>query len=266
MEARDLSGQDKENLTGEVMQNLGEPEDGAESSGNDTEAQGTEANQEELPLFAKEKIGKMQKRHQRDMRRMQEQLNAMQSQAQGSQNQVSPDQSAGQPLGMQPSNDVDGLIQRAVSGALAQRDMQERKAKDAEQQANIAKKYQTFKQRLDKGSDKYDDFDDVVLGHDVPITNTIRDTAALLIDNPEEVLYKLGKNRPELERISKLPPDDQAREVIKLSAALMSGENKQSQQPKTLGQVKSTPVTSQGITEKSSPSEIRARMKAGTFR
>ena len=266
MEARDLSGQEKDNLAGEVMEGLGEPEGATEEVSNDSaNVDGKEANQDDdLPLYAKEKIGKMQKRHQRDMRRMQEQLNAVLSQ-QGSQNQASPDQSVNQYQGNAQPGSVDEQIQKAVSFALQHKEREERKAKEAEGQAHIARQYQKLQSDLDKASDKYDDFDQVVLGNDVPITPHIRD-AALLVDNPAEVLYKLGKNRAELERISKLHPLDQAREVTKLSAALMSGEQKAPQQPRTLGQVKSSPVASQAITEKTSPAEIRARMKAGNFR
>ena len=82
-----------------------------------------------------------------------------------------------------------------------------------------------------------------------------------------EVLYKLGKNPEELSRIAKLHPVDQASELVALSHALISGgENKQSQS-RPLGQIKSNPVVnSAGVTDKTPVSDIRDRMKKGTFK
>jgi len=175
----------------------------------------------------------------------------------------------------QPQGNLGGgdeTIQKAVSYALQQRDMQERKAREAQQQSVLANEYQQLQQHLDKTSDKYDDFDDVVRSNSAPFTPTIRDTSLLLPkDGPGsagEVLYKLGKNPEELHRISQLYPHQQAAEVIKLSQALSSGSaNSNAQSPRPLGTVKANPVVnSVGVTEKTPPSQIRALMKAGKFK
>jgi hypothetical protein len=117
--------------------------------------------------------------------------------------------------------------------------------------------------------DKYDDFDEIVRGDDVPFTSHVRD-ALLLVENPADVAYKLGKNKAELERISKLHPLDQAREVNKLSFSLMGGNNgKTSSTPKSnpMGSIRANPASSStAITDKTPPSVIRARMKAGTWK
>ena len=79
--------------------------------------------------------------------------------------------------------------------------------------------------------------------------------------------YKLGKNPSELKRISQLHPIDQAKEMSKLSFALMGGTPKpemKSQAP--MGQVKSNPVASHAVTEKTSVSDIRSRMKSGGWK
>ena len=99
----------------------------------------------------------------------------------------------------------------------------------------------------------------------------MRDAALMLpkkgAGSAGEVLYKLGKNPEELSRISKLHPHEQAQELVAISHALISGgENKGSSQ-RPLGQIKNNPVTnSAGVTEKTSPAQIRALMKAGKFK
>jgi len=121
---------------------------------------------------------------------------------------------------------------------------------------------------FDKASEKYDDFDEVVRAEDVPFTPHVRD-ALLLVENPAEVAYKLGKNKSELERISKLHPLDQAREVNKLSFSLMGGNNGKpsTTKPNPMGTVRANPANSTGaITDKTPASVIRARMKAGTWK
>jgi hypothetical protein len=82
-----------------------------------------------------------------------------------------------------------------------------------------------------------------------------------------EVLYKLGKDPEALSRIATLPPIDQASELIALSHALISGGEQKGQANRPLGQIKSNPVVnSAGITEKTPVSDIRERMKKGTFK
>ena len=59
---------------------------------------------------------------------------------------------------------VDEAIHKAVSFALQHKDMEERKAREAESQHHIAKQYQELNKHLDSTADKYDDFDEVVRG------------------------------------------------------------------------------------------------------
>jgi len=188
-------------------------------------------------------------------------------------------QSQSQPNQMQPQyspqeaqqGGMDDAIHKAVSYALQQRELEERKARDAQSQQHIAKQYQDLNRHLDSTSDKYDDFDDVVRSDSTPFTAHMRDAALMLPKkgpgSAGEVLYKLGKNPEELSRIAKLHPVDQASELVALSHALISGgENKQSSS-RPLGQIKSNPVVnSAGVNEKTPVSDIRDRMKKGSFK
>jgi hypothetical protein len=167
-------------------------------------------------------------------------------------------------------NGIDEAIHKAVSFALQHKDMEERKARDAEAQHHIAKQYQELNRHLDSTADKYDDFDDVVRG-DAPFTAHMRDAALMLPKkgpgSAGEVLYKLGKDPEALARIAKLHPVDQASELVALSHALISGGEHKSQSNRPLGHIKSNPVVnSAGITDKTPISDIRTRMKSGKFK
>lgn len=239
----------------------------AEEQGNSESDQGFAT--EDDPYGVKKRLGMQAKKHQREMRQMQEQLMHLQSRFQEPETteyHQNPYNSPGQPSPMPMSEEE--KIQKAVRFALGAKEHEERQAKEAERQAHVHKQYQRLNHEFDKAADKYDDFDDVVRGEDVPFTNHVRD-ALLLVENPAEVAYRLGKNKSELERISKLHPLDQAREVNKLSFSLMTGNNGKAPAVKTnpMGTIKVNPAYSSGaVTDKTPASVIRARMKAGTFK
>jgi len=226
------------------------------------------------PYGVKKRLGMQAKKHQREMRQMQDHMARIQAQLGGDsanpqyQNYNSnPYPSPGQPNS--PGMSEEEKIQTAVRFALGAKDHQEQQAKMAERQAHVHKQYQRLNDEFDRASDKYDDFDDVVRESDAPFTDHVRD-ALLLVENPADVAYKLGKNRSELERISRLHPLDQAREVNKLSFSLMgntNGKTANATKPNPLGTVRQNPAhSSTAVTDKTPPSVIRARMKAGTWK
>ena len=227
------------------------------------------------PYGVKKRLGMQAKKHQREMRQMQEQMQHLQSRMEQPQHNPYSDQqshgnaypSPGQPN--PPGMNEEQKIQMAVRYALGAKEHEEKQAKEAEGAAHVQKQYKRLNDEFDKASDKYDDFDDIVRGEGVPFTKHVRD-AMLLIDNPAEVAYRLGKNHDELRRISRLHPLDQAREVNKLSFSLMGGNanGKPSSAPKNpMGSIKVNPASfSNAVTDKTPPSAIRARMKAGTWK
>lgn len=69
------------------------------------------------------------------------------------------------------------------------------------------------------GTEKYEDFEEVVLGENVEITPVMRDVIFNLDDEVKaDVAYYLGKNPKESHRISKLHPIRQAAEIGKIEA------------------------------------------------
>lgn len=271
MEVQDELTQGQDGLAGQVMDNLGVEESNLEGNAQELE----ESNQSEGSHFnetlAVQKRLKSQRRaHEREVRELHARIGDLESRM--TQPNASHEQSANPYQSGQAAGTVEEHIHKAVSYALQHKEMEERKAHEAQNQAHVHRQYQEFQKHLDNMGDKYDDFHDVVLGRDTPYTPSMRDYALTLPRNGAgsagEVLYKLGNNRQELERISKLHPLDQASEMAKLSHALISGgEQKSSQSNRPLGQIKSNPVShSHAVTDKTPVGNIRQRMKSGTWK
>lgn len=275
-DAQNLSSQDQDDLAGEVLDNVGvgepteeiiEEVDGKKHP--HMKGDGNSGNEVDLPVGVKQRLGRQEKRHKREMNQMRQQLEAMQQMMMNPQSQqgLGDNQQIDASYG-EPNPLVDEQIHKAVSLALHAQEEQKRKAKEKESIEHVNKRYQSLNENLDKASDKYDDFDDVVRAQDAPFTPAMRD-AALFLDNPAEVLYKLGKNKDELKRIAQLHPVDQAREMVKLSHALMSGSDtrdKSTSSSRPMGNIKSNPVNPSSVNEKTPVGEIRRRMKAGDWK
>lgn len=259
---QDMSGNDKE-LAGEVTESLGVPMEMADEETQEATGQENKGD----PLYVQKRLKQQRRAHEREIRELQARMDHMQSQLQP--NQSTQPQQGPYESGNQNAGNMD-MIQQAVGYALQQKEMEERKAREAQAQQHIAKQYQDLNRHLDSTADKYDDFDDIVRG-DAPFTPAMRDIALTLpkkgAGSAGEVLYRLGKNPDELSRIAKLPAIDQAAELIALSHALISGGEQKQPQSRPLGSIKSNPVVnSVGVTEKTPVSDIRARMKKGTFK
>lgn len=264
MDTRDLSSQEQEGLAGDVMGSLGESSDAMQEGESHSEG-----HSEADPLYVQKRLKQQKRAHDREMREMHERISQLQS---GQQHQQFPEhsQEANSYYAQPQGGGIDEQIHRAVSYALQHKDMEERKAKEAHQMQHVHRSYQDLSKHLDHMADKYDDFDDIVRGHDAPFTTQLRDAALVLPKSGPgsagEVLYKLGRNKEDLERISKLHPLEQVSEMVKLSHALISGNGSSSSTSthRPLGNIKNNPVTnSGGVTEKTSVGELRKRMRAG---
>lgn len=260
-QAENMSGQEQENVADQAMDSLGVPPEVADEA---SSLEGKVVDDD--PHGIKKRLGMQAKKHQKEMRMMQEQLYQLQSRmpSQAAEHQ-SNESYTGQPQG----GDVNDQISKAVAAALRAKDehdsQKQHEAAERERREHLQKQYQSLSDGFDKASEKYEDFDDVVRHPEAPFTDTMRDYA-LTLDNAPEVLYKLGKNPEELARISKLPAIQQAREMSKLSFALMGGPTKAQEPPRPMGQIKGNPVASHAVTEKTSVSDIRSRMKSGGWK
>lgn len=259
---QDTSGNDTESA--KVAEDLGVPTEKMEEATESHKSEGEGHKGDSLAV--QKRLKQLKRAHEREIRELHARMAEMQSQSQPDQmqQQYSPDNAGGN------QGNVNDAIREAVSYALEHKEMQERKAKDDQSKEHIAKQYQGLQKHLDETADKYDDFDEVVRG-DAPFTAHMRDAALMLPKkgpgSAGEVLYKLGKDPEALSRIAKLHPVDQAAELVALSHALISGGDQKGQPNRPLGQIKSNPVVnSAGVNEKTPVSDIRSRMKQGTFK
>jgi len=106
---------------------------------------------------------------------------------------------------------VEALASQKAEQLLAQREQQK-------QQAELLESYHD---REEKAREKYDDFEQVAYNPNLPITGVMAQTIQASDIGPE-VAYHLGANPKEAERISRLPPFLQAKEIGKLEAKLIA--------------------------------------------
>jgi hypothetical protein len=92
--------------------------------------------------------------------------------------------------------------------------VQQREA--AKQQSQVLESYQ---EREEMARDKYDDFEQVAYNPNLPITNVMAETIQHSDIGPE-LAYFLGTNPKDAERISRLSPFMQAKEIGKIEAKL----------------------------------------------
>jgi hypothetical protein len=116
---------------------------------------------------------------------------------------------------LKPDNFADA---QAYADALAERKAQELLAKrDAE--AERAATLDAYQDREEEARNKYDDFEQVAYNPKLPVTETMAQTIQASEIGPD-VIYYLGSNPKEAERIARLSPLLQAREIGKIEAKM----------------------------------------------
>lgn len=232
-----------------------------------------EANTEEQsadtdPHGVKKRLGQMGKKYDRMLREQQRVIDALQHELAQARPQQTPFSSPGQPDPV-PATEED-RIKQAVMYALTEKDRAAQAEAERQKLAHVQKQYQRLESEFDNAYDKYPDFHEKVMAHDVPFTAAMRD-AMLLIDNPADVAYSLANKREELQRIAALHPLDQAREVNRLSRALERGQTAQPQgqaanRVNPIGSLRTNPANNSAVTDKTSAAAIRSMMKNGTWK
>lgn len=110
------------------------------------------------------------------------------------------------------------------------------------QEAQEALRKQDFERKLEKFSSQTSDFEDVIeeVNQTVGFSPEIVYQVSTLPEKNGEVLYFLGKNPTELQRIKALPPHQQSSEIIRLAMQLNTVKNKVSQATPPLSPTKPT--------------------------
>jgi len=95
----------------------------------------------------------------------------------------------------------------------------EQQAQQRLQNQELQKKETELYAKIQRGFEKYEDFEDVALSETVPITPVIKEILGDC-EAPEDVAYYLGKNRTEAIRISHMTPLAAARAIAKIELEL----------------------------------------------
>jgi hypothetical protein len=158
--------------------------------------------QEELDAI----VGKRLAREQRKWEREQAQLLAEQ-------------QARQKPVAPPPAPD-DFENAQAYAEALAEQKAQQLLAQReaAKQQAALLESY---KDREEEARERYDDFEQVAYNPNLPVTDYMAQ-AIQASDIGPEVIYHLGSNPKEAQRIANLPPILQAKEIGRIEAKLVA--------------------------------------------
>lgn len=139
------------------------------------------------------------------------------------------------------------LAERRAQELIAQREA-------AKRQAEIMEAYQD---REEETRGKYDDFDQVAYNPQLPITDVMAETIRASDMGPE-LAYHLGLNPKEAERIARLSPFLQAKEIGRIEAKLAEAPpvKKSSSAPEPIRPV-SARVSNTGILDTTDPRSIQ---------
>lgn len=191
-----------------------------------------ESTEGELPEFAKRRLGREQKKHEREMARLRAELEEVRQRA----NQ-SPQQPYSQPYGQPQSVYQDPLMankyidtstpegqaifkyQQELSQHLS---AQEREAQERQNKEIEAKRFAHFQDSFLDAKDKYADFETVMRssGMNESIAQNLAD-----FPDPGELGYYLASNPREVERLQRLPAYEIKRELARHMAEMVSKNN-----------------------------------------
>lgn len=137
-------------------------------------------------------------------------------------------------------------------------DKASRETATVEEKTAIDETYQELDDKMEKGRNKYADFNELVLDENLKISEAMVE-AILLSDTAEDVLYYLGKHPEEAAHIAELPPLKVAHEFGKIEAKLSAPPPKKrtTHTPEPITPVKTTGVTEQDPSNMN-PREYRA--------
>lgn len=97
-----------------------------------------------------------------------------------------------------------------------------RMSQEARTRAEAARQAEEVRSKLAPAAEKYEDFEDVVLRDDLPITRDMAEAILELGGTGHDVAYYLGTHPKEADRISKLGRIAQLKEIDKIATTLAS--------------------------------------------
>jgi len=155
--------------------------------------------QEELDAIVGKRLAREQRKWEREQAQRQADLQALRA----------PVDIPSQEYFNSPEDYAEALAERKAEDLVARREA-------AKQQTVLLEQYQT---KEEEARDKYDDFEQVAYNPNLPVTDMMAQTIQASDIGPD-VIYYLGSNPKEAQRISQMAPYLQAREIGRLEVKL----------------------------------------------
>lgn len=244
-----------------MNEEIGLPENG------DVDQQETQQSspQTELPPYAKAKLGKMEKRHQRKVDELHSRIAELEGRMMGTQQSAPPSYADN---GVESSEDE--RIRRAVTMALSHQENEKAQEAHRQNQQYVSQHYQDFARNLEDAADDIDDFEEVTGQHKNLYTPEMATVASIMPPKlAAKVLYHLGKNPEELQRINSAHPLKQGREMMNLLLSLHAGEsakNVKSSDDGIFSSMKTNSSVSSSNRNGGDIASMKRRMREGTFK
>lgn len=136
----------------------------------------------------------------------------------------------------------------------------------AQQQAREAReRAEQVHKKLSSAADKYEDFEEVALDPSVPISQHMAEAIAES-DMGGDLAYYLGTHRTEAEKISRMSPVQQVRELVKLEAKLSEPPVVKSSAPKPISPIGTNKAPTTGLNDDLPVDEWLKRREAEVFK
>lgn len=155
--------------------------------------------QEELDAIVGKRLAREQRKWEREQAQRQAELQALRA----------PVDIPSQEYFESPEAYAEALAERKAEELLAKREA-------AKQQTALLEQYQT---KEEEARDKYDDFEQVAYNPNLPVTDVMAQTIQASEIGPD-VIYYLGSNPKEAQRIAQMSPFMQAKEIGRIEARL----------------------------------------------
>lgn len=145
---------------------------------------------------------------------------------------------------------IEHLAEQKAAEKLAQRERMQKEQVEAEEREKLTEAFQTRAESVRKNNP---DFDDVISDDRLTKANVVSDAMVDFIADSDigaDVLYYLGKNIKESQRIAELSPTKAVKELVKIESELASKPQRQTKAPPPI-----SPITSNSGSAHKSPSD-----------
>lgn len=230
----------------------------------------------DLPEGIKARLGRQEKRHQREIKGLRLELDRQKSTINQSRSHdtqesdsyypnqypsiesVRPlDPFTGQPV---DESTVEGRVLKVLQAQKIADQQKEYQKQLSIQKAEEKVAHEAYFKEIEKASVKYDDFEKVV-GDSAHKFSQNMQQAAMFMSDPGDLIYTLAKNGKELDRINRLSPLEQMKAIVRFSEALSAKKlaKRVSKAPKPLGLEKGSEKTGSSDLTKFSYEQIKQR-------